>query len=441
MNKDTLVVLTYAPAGLGHLRVVNAIAAGLPETITPVLLGSSDVGIESMHKFMSINPYARSIMEWLQGNGPARLYDRFYRNYLIASYKHLFSQIVQAVNERLDKPKKIVFVCTHFGLAHKLSMIRKKLETELDVKVYVIVQVTDDSPQYIWYVPNVDLISVPSQETKNELEKYAREEKFAYSPIEVLPYPVNPLFGEKLSQNRFKERADQLYKVSNKTVHIACPISGAAVGMEFYYHLINRLTSKSRSCCFHVVSRLAPFTKRFLDTIKEYSNVKLYVSSSDKEVVDLYEELYKNEVISLEVTKPSEQTFKALLSTEDVGGSILLFSRPVGRQEYDNLEFLRRHGMLFPKEEQEFLWQKAEKSESISELSIIEMFDKKMHLRGIELPMGSDKAANFIWWCLRTGIFERMLSQGMVENLANVETRDDGVKMLWERVEKLVSQK
>lgn len=438
MDKETLIVFTYAPAGLGHLRVVNSLAEGLPPSQTPVLLGSSDLGIETIHKFISINPYARSLMEWVQSGSLQTIFAHFYRNYLRSSSKELYQQIIQSVSERLEMPKKIVFVCTHFGLAHKLSVIKNKIETQLNAKVYVIVQVTDDSPQYIWYVPGVDLICVPSEFTKKALGDYAKKENLRESPIEVLPYPLNPFLGEKLSQNRFRERSAQLDKVSEKNVNIALPISGAAVSMEFYYHIIDRLTSKSRTYTFHVVSRLAPFTIKFIDNIKKYKNVKLHVSSFDKEVVDLYDELYKKEVISLEVTKPSEQAFKALLSTEDIGGSLLLFSKPVGRQEYDNIEFLRRHNMLFSKEEQEFLWQKSDKSESISELSIIEMFGEKMHLRGIELPIGSDRAANFIWWCLNHGIFERMLSQGMVEDRANLETRDDGVKVFWDKVRKMV---
>jgi hypothetical protein len=133
-------MLTYAPAGLGHLRVVNSIAEGLPEgNNTPVLLGSSDKGIESIHKFISINPYARAVMEWVQRDAPQAIFTRFYRNYLRASSRELYLQIIQAVNERLEKPKKIVFVCTHFGIAHKLSVIKKKIETELQVKAYVIV--------------------------------------------------------------------------------------------------------------------------------------------------------------------------------------------------------------------------------------------------------------------------------------------------------------
>jgi hypothetical protein len=51
-------------------------------------------------------------------------------------------------------------------------------------------------------------------------------------------------------------------------------------------------------------------------------------------------------VISFEITKPSEQCFKALLPVSSAGGVTLLLSDPVGRQEYDNLAFLKRYGYM-----------------------------------------------------------------------------------------------
>jgi hypothetical protein len=435
---EPLIVFTYAPAGLGHLRVVNSLAEGLKSPVSPILLGASDKGIAPIHKFTSINPFARSIMEWVQHGKAQDIYAYFYRNYLKSRTGRIYSEIVEAIGERLEVPKKIVFCCTHFDIGHQLSVIRGKLEKELNAKIYVVLQVTDDSPQSAWYVPNMDLIFVPSEYTKKELEAYAKKNKLGFSKIEVLPYPVNPFLAEKLSDSRFGQKVQQLNKSSDVVVNVALPISGAAVSMDFYKHLINKLNTKSRSYIFHIVSRLAPFTKSFLNDVKTIENVKIYCSSNDKEVVDLYDQLYKKEIISLEITKPSEQAFKALLTTEDIGGSLLLFSKPIGRQEYDNLEFMRRHQMLLTKEEQQFLWQKARNSESISDASIIELFENKKHIRGIELPMGSNDTANFIWWCLNEGIFEKMLEQGRGALNTEIETQSNGVELYWKRVNELV---
>lgn len=437
---DCLVIFTYAPAGLGHLRVVNSLSEGLVSKHTPILLGSSDKGIESIHKFISINPVARSIMEWVQRDGPQNLFTLLYRNYLRTTSNDLYSEIIESVHERLEVPKKIIFVCAHFGIAHKLAVIKKRIEKELKVQSFLVVQVTDDSPQYIWYVPGADLICVPSEYTRVELLSYAKKNKLALSPISVLPYPINPFLTEKLSQNRLAERTRQLVKSSEVPVHISLPISGAAVSMNFYEHLINRLSTKSRTYKFHIVSRLAPFTRSFLKEFSSFKNVNTYSSGNDREVVDLYDEMYRKEVISLEITKPSEQAFKALLSTDQVGGSLLLFSKPIGRQEYDNLEFLRRHQMIFSVQEQEYLWLKAKRSESISDMGIIELFEQKKHLRGIELPTGSDETANFIWWCLKHGIFEKMLEQGSGIMNRDHETQPNGVELFWEEVWNIVKK-
>ncbi len=438
-EKKILVVFTYAPAGLGHLRVVNSLSEALADKDSAVLLGAYDRGIESIHKFISINLVARSIMEWVQRGEPQKIFTRLYRNYLKAGSKNLYEKIYDVFEQRVDVPKNIIFVCAHFGIAHQLAAIKTTIEKEIGVNVYLVVQVTDDSPQYIWYVPKADLTFVPSEKTKEDLIAYGRKEKLLPTKFEVVPYPVSPFLCEKLSANQFRNRVKQVERFSQETIQMAVPISGAAVSMEFYRHLIDKLNSKSSNFTFHVVSRLVTFTKLFINKAKNLPNVKVYTSSFDREVVDLYDELYKKEIISLEITKPSEQAFKALLTTEQVGGSILLFSKPVGRQEYDNLAFMRRHNLIFTEEEQKYLWDKAEKSESISDLSIVELFENKGKIRGMELPFGSENAANFIWWCIKHGLFEKMMEQGQYED-KNPETKSNGVEIFWEKVKDLLEK-
>jgi hypothetical protein len=434
---STLIIFTYAPAGLGHLRVVNALSEGLEDKKSLVLLGASDKNIEAIHKFTSINLIARAMMEYVQRSFLQTLSTKLYRNYLRSSSYKLYDKINEIIDERIHCPKTIVFACTHFGLAHQLSVIKEKLEKERSVHIILAVQVTDDSPQYIWYVPGSDVIFVPSIRTKETLEAYAVKSKLPSVNIEVVPYPVNPLLGEQLSDSRKQARKNQLNSVSNDTVNIAIPISGAAVSMFFYQHLIKSLSSKSRDCKFHVVSKLAPFTNQFLDSVKNLDNVKIYVSSYDREVVDLYDEMYQKEIISLEVTKPSEQAFKALFSSDQIGGSILLFSDPVGRQESDNLAFLRSHGMIFTEDENRYLWAKAEKSESISDLSMIDLFENKGKMRGLELPWGSIKSSNYIWWCLKHGIFEQIYEHGLYKP-KSPEIDSSGVALFWKRIEHMI---
>jgi hypothetical protein len=438
-DKNLLIIFTYAPAGLGHLRVVNTLSEGVETKGGSVLMGSYDSSIETIHKFISINHVARNIMEWVQRGTPQTLFTYFYRNYLRNSSSSLYRQVERIFDERVDIPKNVIFVCTHFGLAHQLAVIKERLEKEKDIKIKLIVQVTDDSPQYIWYVPGADLISVPSEQTKLELLKYADKSNLPLTKIVVLPYPVSRQLTELLSENRLVNRIKQLQARSEESLNIAIPVSGAAVDMGFYYSLINRLNGKYHSFNFYIVSRRVPFTKKFLDQIINYKNVTLYESKHDREVVDLYDDLYRKVVIGAEITKPSEQAFKALLSTHQVGGSILLFSKPVGRQEYDNLDFLRRHGLLFSQVEHEFLWSKSEKSESLGENELMELFGDKGRIRALELPWGSENTANFIWWALKQGVLEKMMEHGSYKDpVVHHELGSDGVKQFWRMVKGLI---
>lgn len=56
-DKSLLIIFAYAPAGLGHLRVTDALYQGLPKDInTPLILGSQDETITYLHRLMSLNP-------------------------------------------------------------------------------------------------------------------------------------------------------------------------------------------------------------------------------------------------------------------------------------------------------------------------------------------------------------------------------------------------
>jgi hypothetical protein len=100
--------------------------------------------------------------------------------------------------------------------------------------------------------------------------------------------------------------------------------------------------------------------------------------------------------IALEVSKPSEQTIKALADPKKVGGSILLFTEPVGRQEYDNLDFLAKHHLI-PTDKEMLLLCDQTQSNQVREIA--------QKWRGIMLPYNAKEAAHFTAHCLATGIF------------------------------------
>ena len=100
------------------------------------------------------------------------------------------------------------------------------------------------------------------------------------------------------------------------------------------------------------------------------------------------------------------QAFKALLSVDSVGGSFLLFANPVGRQEYDNINFLERHGFLS---------------------------DDFNCRRGYTLPFGSEASANLIWDLFSSGKMFKAFT-GFSAPTQTSELGDNGVPKFWELI-------
>jgi hypothetical protein len=168
--------------------------------------------------------------------------------------------------------------------------------------------------------------------------------------------------------------------------------------------------------------------------------VEFEVSFSSREIIDKYTALYERYIISLEISKPSEQAFKVLLNPEQKGGTVMLFSDPIGKQEYDNLDFLRRHHLIPLKSEMEKLWYEAEKGLEIDGMGKW-ILEGAKYWRGLILPEGSIKAANFIWWCLREGVLKTMVSDYIEPKGEGSELGSDGVTKFWQKVADLVAEK
>lgn len=405
-EKITLAVFTYAPAGFGHIRVADALMESTPASYRQATFSPSDLSIESIHRLMSLNPMARNFTQWVQQGAPQRIFTRFYRKYLRQKAENFLLEFISLIKSQEVKPDKVVIISTHFGLAHQLGEIKKKLENILSIEIKLVVQVTDDSPQYIWYVDSADLIIVPSIGTKRALEKYALEEHLYKTNIQVAPYPILADFARTLSPKNQTIRGLQYDPEHNSPIHVVIPVSGAAVGMKFFLHLMLWLNARSERFVFHVVCRKAPFTEEFIKSISNKEYVSLYVTESYAEMVRMYNMVYANNVISAEITKPSEQAFKALLKNTSMGGSFIFFASPVGRQEMDNLNFLRKHNFISLSSE---------------------------HTRGLQLPVGSKSAADFIWKLYSNGTLLEKFNN-FVQPQSNLELASNGAERFWEIV-------
>jgi hypothetical protein len=183
------------------------------------------------------------------------------------------------------------------------------------------------------------------------------------------------------------------------------------------------------------VSKDAPFTRRFLAGLEGKPWVDLHIGRKDREVVDLYDDFLQQTVISLEVTKPSEQAFKALMGTRTRGGVILLFAEPVGRQEVDNLFFLERHRLVPSTETNTRLWDLSADGRKMDSGLRTRLWKESRTWRGVRLPRGSKRSADFIWWMLTSGLFARMISNSKVVRVSDEESGllgTNGVSDFWD---------
>lgn len=414
-----LLVFTYAPAGLGHLRVTDALVDSRPKDCPYIMLGSYDRFITSMHRFFSTNPIAKWIFTVSQYGFMEDFVTAIYRKILVSTSEQIYKQLKNIIESR-ENTDEVWVVATHFGMAHQIGAIKDRLIKDTGKKVRLIVQVTDDTSQHIWCIRGADLTFVPSMITKKNLEIYANRQKMGLL-FEVAPYPVCPVLTRKFENTNERSIA---FGSKDKQINISVPISGAAVGLTFVTKLISSLVKKTDRFKFWVLVKKSIYTDVFLATISKFPNVELVTGRNDNEMISLYELLYQNNVMHIEITKPSEQAFKAILPPNHVGGSIMLFTSPVGRQEYENIDFLVRQGLM----------PKSNYAGVISKDISVNNFP-----RAIRLSKDPEIAASFIKWGLDSELFSKMSSSKFKfseQALQLGEVGPDGAKNFWKISEK-----
>lgn len=349
MPTDTLVIFTTSPTGLGHIRVTKALLQGLPKSLPFYTLGIQDPAVEGLYRLISTNPILRETMEFFQTNYFAeKLQTQLFSKYEQRNVKHTLQEILILL-QKSPATKNILIISTHAQLARRIQSIIDSNLLPLPTKHAIVV--TDDSPQMLWAVPT-DVIFVPSDFTRTQLAKTLPPTQ----NIQVVPYPIDPLFAEKLSDAQYIARKQQVDPHLAHTMHICIPISGAAVQLDFFHEVIGHYCShppqcqngKSKKIHFHIVAKRSPYSEQFLSRIQSCSNVTCYIGETNESTIDLYNQLYlhKQHCPAIEITKPSEQCFKVLTPPQTRGGCILLLTKPVGRQEYDNLDYLKREGFI-----------------------------------------------------------------------------------------------
>ncbi len=403
---------------------MDAIRDGRPGNITSFNIGITDIKSNRIHDLGSRVKLFVKLTEFYQTNPIAeRFVTTFYTSYLRSHVKGVAEKFAAAAKE-YPHLKTWVIISTHFALAHSISAAKKILEEKFGIKIILCVVVTDDSPQRIWAVPNANLTFVASEFTKNKLTNFFPKDKA--ESVKIISFPIASRLSQSMTISQFKHVIDQLKPESTYATHIEIPVSGAAVHLNFFGKFINILCRENY--LFTIIGQESILTKAFFKDIQKLPRVQLSIGVDPWQTVKFYESLfYQPNRPSIEITKPSEQAFKVLLNPRQRGGVILLLTNPIGRQEYDNLNFLIRNGFMANTEEQKMLF---------VEKDLQKWNEKAKNWRAIRLPDDPVAATDFIKRLKAAGIFYSMLSFVNKEEKMNLRT--DGVDKIWEEIEKLL---
>ena len=429
---ETLIIFTASPTGLGHIRVMDALMDGLLPGSQFTKIELENIRANKIHALGSRVPILTRFTEFYQTNKIAE----FIATMIILPYykkqtKELKEKLAE-IKEQYPNKKRWIIVSTHFALAYPIVEIKQELASKYGVQILNAVVVTDDSPQRIWAIDGSDIVLAPSRDTAERLQEFLN--KNSKTIIKAVSFPISPRLKQPLTQEEFQILENQFDPKAKNPLHISIPISGAAVQINFLASLVNILAQDNFQ--FTIIGQLTSYTKTFFEKVKQIPRAQLAEGTSAKQTVSLYESIfYQGLRPALEITKPSEQCFKAILKPNERGGVILLLTNPVGRQEYDNLNFLIRHLLLPDDNEQKLLEKYLLKDGTLPESERPQWHYKASHWRAVRLPNSPQKAAEFIKKLKQEGILHSMLAYVAQPQ---VDLTSDGVSQIWKRISEVI---
>src|SRR3990167_7717059 len=126
-NKSITIIFIYAYAGLGHLRVTDALNEGLSKKASHTILGVENKTLTYFHRLTSVYPAARFIFERVQRGVLEDLFTFFYRRHIRKKTGPFSNQVIKVL-KRKKGVKKALIIATHYELAHKLGQAKKEIE-------------------------------------------------------------------------------------------------------------------------------------------------------------------------------------------------------------------------------------------------------------------------------------------------------------------------
>src|SRR5574338_624688 len=102
-NSSILIRFAYAPTGLGHLRVTDALFHGLPPYTSPLLLGAQDKSLTYLHRLASTHPLIRLFYNTI-GEGLTQDITTFlYKKILLSNTELLYQQLITILDQRIEQ--------------------------------------------------------------------------------------------------------------------------------------------------------------------------------------------------------------------------------------------------------------------------------------------------------------------------------------------------
>jgi hypothetical protein len=340
---------------------------------------------------------------------------------------------IQGVIDKTPGIKKLVIVSTHAFIGDKIQKLIQ--QEKFSVPIFHALIVTDDSAQRFWMVP-ADITFVPSYKTKKDMETLYTRDHLPIPQLHVAPYPINPHLIENLDAHVLFNKIEQLDPTNPQRARICIPVSGAAVQLDYYKIMLEDLTcpettENCREFTFSVITREGNYTRPFIHYFRNNPQIIFHIGANDVQTVELYDQLYEQlSPPAIEITKPSEQCFKVLTTPNTKGGPLLLLTEPVGRQEYDNLDYLERFGFLPSEKIHRELY---EKLSTTTRINITDPpFAFARHWRALKLPSDPHQGTKIIMNGLRSGLFLQMQNyQGYTKT---EELAPNGVAKIWSKI-------
>ncbi len=442
---ETSVGLFGTRAGLGHLRVMTAVAHAYPEK---TLNGHRKILYESIaskvHQSGSTNPVAKWLVEYLQQHESLQQFAAWPIHSAVS--RHDTVPVMEAASAFVEQSqhKNIYHVAFHPHPAYVLSQKDHLpyLNERFQKDNKVITVLTDHlhlRPQFTVYLLNTDMLIVPDQGSKDlaeeQLQIWAKRMKRRQNyeakipEVTVIPYPLDLHLLEPLPEKLFGYRVDQLNPDKDLQMKVLIPAGGSFPQKELIERISSSLIHDYQAAQVRLIAKHSEAMADYLRSF-ELMGGEVKTAEADGEVIRLYNEGFRTFVPSLVITKPSEIHANTYINPQLSGGAIYLFTEPVGDQEVQNLDYLMQQGLI-PTDKQSRELTRALRAHDID--VIRHYVDMATSWRGLRLPQDPEAAAAFIVTAKSMGIFEAMMHYETPPYLSP-ELATDGAAQMWQTV-------